>query len=269
MKLKLTIALLLSLTTLISCSSGGNDDDGDSGDSLSRNACSTIGLSTRIITGSECSENNSPVVEILLFQDDGRGAICSGTMLTSRTVLTAAHCFFERPNRVVVTAAGISVDGTTVNVHPDVRVDEANKAVFNDVAIITLASDVTLPTLPIVASRSVVAGDEIAIYGYGQTEEESDSNSTSGRLRSGEMKVTEVNANFVDALFTGEGSNTCSGDSGGPAIIEVNGQPGIAAVTSSGAIVDCGAGDLSRFANVQGASILDFITRIVPNVGVI
>ncbi len=271
--------LLLTLTLLlISCTSdsGGDDDSSDNNNDneLSTNACGSLGLTTRsnttrIINGTACNENNSPVVELVLTLPDGREGTCTGNMLTSTEVLTAAHCFFESPVRVVVTASGVSEVATRVISHPQVSVDLSG-LVNNDVAIVRLANPVGLPTLPIVLSRSVKSGDEIKIFGYGITEDQNLSNNTTGTLRSGEMSVSGVDSNFVSAGFNGkDGSNTCSGDSGGPALLEFDNRIGLVGTLSTGAIAACTAGDTSRFTNLQTQSVLQFITANVPGVGVI
>lgn len=272
----LLCAVCLSLLALSACTNGGSDDDQNDGGgdgpnqpTLSENACSSLGLGTRIISGTECSENNSPVMELTITLPDGRLGTCSGTLITSRYVLTAAHCFFERPVRTVASASGVSVDAESIAVHPDVRVDESQLSVFNDVALVRLASPVTLPTLPILGSRSAVVGDVISIFGYGQTENQSSGTDTVGRLRSGEMSISGVNSNFIDARYDGEGSNTCSGDSGGPALVNVNGRQAIAGVLSSGSFVNCDVGDTSRFSNLQSASIFNFITSVVRDVEIL
>jgi len=271
-----TFRLLLVLVVMfsVSCRSGGSDGDSGSGSdggdtSLSRNTCGLVGLGTRIITGTECTETNSPIVQVDLGFSDGRSGVCSGTMIASQWVLTAAHCFFENPSSVFVSAGGVSVQGISAIVHPDVRVDEQNQAVFNDLALIKLANPVSLPTIAIVASKAPISGDLIDIYGYGLSEDQSSSNNTVGTLRSGQMQVSQVSAYFVDAFYNGEGSNTCSGDSGGPALLSVGAQVALVGVTSSGSLVNCEKGDTSRFTNVQQSNNLSFITKYVPNVKVL
>lgn len=276
MKKLLLIALTALLISCTSSSGDNNDNPSDGGDDngLSTNACSSLGLSTRvsttrIVNGTDCNENNSPVVELLLTLPDGRTGTCTGNMLTSTEVLTAAHCFFDNPVEVIATASGVSARAIRVISHPQVSVS-ANGFVTNDAAIVRLASPVNLPTLPVVLSRAPKSGDEIKIFGYGITEDQTLTNNTTGTLRSGEMKVSEVNSDFVSADFNGDdGSNTCSGDSGGPALLEFDGKIGIIGVLSTGAILECTAGDTSRFTNLQTQSVISFITSNAPGVKVI
>jgi len=257
---KTKYALVISMSLLL-LSCGGDDTGGN----LSTNTCGLLGLPTKIINGTACSDTDSPVVRITLISRSGKPFLCTGTMLTSTKVLTAAHCFFEPIRAAYIEAGRLRADATRVTVHPGVS--EQPTAVFNDVAILTLKTAVNLPTVPLFTSRALEAGDKIAIYGYGQTEDESPDHFTAGILRSGQMRLDSVTPDHLIAAFDGKkGSNTCFGDSGGPAIFSSGGIVGIVGITSSGVVSDCGPGDVSLFANTQGASVLNFIRTAVPGV---
>ncbi len=258
--------LLISSIVFFAACSGGGGDDSDSSNDLGTGACSTLGLQTRIINGSSCTEQGSPVVELTLIADNGVASLCTGTMITSTDVLTAGHC------AVGMTSAYITVGGTRVNaaqvaIHPGYSSQPS--AVFNDVAVYRLSSAVSLPTVPLLISRDVQVSDTIQIFGYGQTENQSDNNDTSGTLRAGEMRVDNVTADHLFTVFNGDGSNTCFGDSGGPALLTSGASAGIVGVTSTGQREDCGEGDISLFANIQGQSVFDFIIAVSPGAGVI
>jgi hypothetical protein len=126
---------------------------------------------------------------------------------------------------------------------------------------VELEAAVNLPVMPLMLSQPVVAADEIQIFGFGTTE-----SGTLGQLFSGEMRVSSVTPDHLISSFSGQGSNTCTGDSGGPAFLTVNGRVGIVGLTSSGFREDCAAGDTSLFANVQSADYFGFIRSVVPNV---
>jgi secreted trypsin-like serine protease len=250
------IALSLFLS---SCGGGGGDgnDASGGGDGLSNNACETLGLNARIINGTECSTSDSPVVRITLLFNNGSGASCSGTMLTQTHVLSAAHCFTAEVRSASITANGRRIDGVRYFRHPGYT--PTSQALFKDVAVLELGSNAGLPTVPLMVSSSVESGDVVKIFGFGL-----DENGNSGALRSGEMRVSDVTTDHLISSFGGDGSNHCSGDSGGPAIFAGKNGIGIVGIISSGFLKECGVGDTSLFANTQSAEYLNFIRQTVP-----
>ena len=264
MRLLRVLVGLLLLCNLSACRNGGGGDDSGG---LSTNACSMLGLQSKIVNGTECSSDNSPVVMIVMRASNGDTYLCSGTMLTQTHVLTAAHCFFENITDAVIRAHGRSIPATHVAVHPGVS--EQQTAIFNDVAILTLSSAANLPTLPLATSTQPRGGDTLGIFGYGVVEGTNEGSSSAGVLRSGEMEVDNVTNDHIFTKYNGDGSNTCFGDSGGPAIFEVNGHPAIVGITSTGIRQDCLSGDVSLFAYTESQSILNFIRQVVPSVGTI
>jgi secreted trypsin-like serine protease len=236
-------------------------------------ACNVIDLDTRskdkgskIVQGSECSSENSPIVNITLLPEKGGVATCSGTMLTSRHVLTAAHCYQAQSKDQDIVSSSVSVNGRdvpvdNVTIHPQYNGDVVPAQ--NDVAVVLLDREVAARTVPILLSRSLQPQDTIAIYGFGQ-----DENEDSGVLRSGEMDIVGINGQFFYGKFQEGGSTICSGDSGGPAIIkfksgDIN-KIGIVGVISFGS-VPCNSDSTAGFANIQSSSVLSFLSEILPN----
>ena len=257
MLIKLPRVFLVTATLfLISCGGGGG-----SGDSLSTNQCSALGLNTKIINGTECSTGGSPVLALNLVNRDGTGSLCSATVITANQLLTAAHCFVTKP----VLSAFVEVDGnriygSKVHVHPQANVNESQGTAVNDVAILDLEENVNRPTVALLTSTSPAIGDRFAIFGFGL-----DSYGQLGELRSGEMRINNIDFNYIVANYEGDGSNTCNGDSGGPAIFTLsNGTSAVFGVTSSGTAKDCQIGDHSYFANIQLPIMANFIRSVAP-----
>jgi len=260
--------LALSTILLGGCGGGGSGD-GSSDSDLSRNACGTLGLNTKIINGTACDTSGSPIVEINLYARNGGIGLCSGTVVQSRFVLTAGHCFAEGGDAAIESASITSGSSETfasrVFIHP--QYGQSNEGpVFNDVAVLEFPSALNRPTLPVIANRKVTSADEIAIYGFGF-----DENGSFGVLKSGEMDVADVTPNHIISVFGGPGSNTCNGDSGGPAVIQyvnAGGETitGVVGVTSTGTNEACTEGDTSLFANVQEEPILSFLKQRVPGI---
>ncbi len=267
MKCSAIILLLLCSISIAGCGGGGGSGSSNSSNPLDTNACSVIGVSAKIINGTQCNgESNSPVVKIYI-DSATEGALCTGTLITPTKVLTAAHCFRSfNVQSTSVFAGGRQISASSWTVHPNYRVT-ANE-IFNDIAVITLSQATAAPTLPLLVSRSVESGDTLSIFGYGQ-----DNNGFNETFRSGRMLVQDVTSTYVSAFFEGEGSDPCFGDSGGPALFSFtrDGRTvvGIAGVLSSGTSENCSANDLNFYTNPQNSEIFNFIAAHANGVGTI
>jgi hypothetical protein len=108
-------------------------------------------------------------------------------------------------------------------------------------------------------AQSVAEGDILTILGYGVTNGVTQVGS--GVLRIGEMRVNEVTTDSIFSDYTPPAmSNTCFGDSGGPAFVEAeDGGLALAGITSTGTNITCAIGDRSAFTNLTNQAILAFI----------
>lgn len=259
------------LTGAILLLSGCGGGDG-SGQAPANDACSLLGLPTlslKIINGSVCGElSSSPVVRVVTVDNSRRvRTFCSGTMITSREVLTAAHCFVRRSSGTYISYGEFSgarlVAAESVDIHPGYTALGASgsESTFNDIAVIHLEENVPLPPLPLLTSRALREGSLLSIFGYGSDE----NGEFSGvDLRSGQMLVDSVTENHIIAVYEGEGSNACQGDSGGPLVASLRGVPLLAGVTATGTLEGCGPGDRSYFMNLSSESISEFLQSVAP-----
>lgn len=258
-------ALCLALS-LLACGGGGGSDGG--GGDLSQDSCGVLGL--KIFGGSVCTPaSESPVVSFTANLTDGRRTLCSGTLISSNAILTAGHCLPGKGSEVesvAVVVGGQTIAASGFAVHPGYSERADLGVIFSDVGIITLPANVNISPLPLLLSRATETGDIIDIFGYGINEA-----GEVGLLRSGQMLLSGVSSNHLFAAFGDSGSNTCLGDSGGPALITLsNGSTGIVGLTSTGDADNlCARGDTSVFANTQEASTLQFIQSLAGSVGTI
>ncbi len=218
----------------------------------------TIGVNTRIINGEVCDAANSPVVQLEL-RNGNRIGLCSGTVISKRAVLTAAHCLVG-VSGVVVHAGSVRSVASSYHYHPDYNAKNNDSPESNDIGIVSLDSNLPTRVIGIVSvNTTFVSGEKAIIAGYGNDEHQ-----RAGILRAGTMTLTSASTEGIYSYFDGSGSNSCSGDSGGPYLVKRNGEWLIAGTTSWGTVERCLAGDRSFFANVASPSNQNFIRQYVP-----
>jgi S1-C subfamily serine protease len=214
---------------------------------------------TKIVGGMGCGSPNGTVVKLLLFDEEDNQTICSGVRLNETTILTAAHCLNEFVFSVSIElGSGQRVVPTKITLHPEAT--DLGSSFINDVALLTISppeGDIPPPAVSI--AEGVAIGDKLYILGYGVTS--GSSQSGSGVLRMGEMRVNEVTTDLIFSDYTPPTlSNTCFGDSGGPAFVD-DGDGGLvlAGIISTGTNVMCVMGDRSAFTNLTNQALRAFI----------
>jgi secreted trypsin-like serine protease len=253
-----TYLAVITVTLLIGCGGGGGGSD----------SCDTI--TGKITGGSSCSTEGTAVVAVIPVVSDGQGVraagVCTGTVVTSDDILTAAHCITD-PLRegadgfVVVTGDGV-YPVVRYQVNPEYR---GIGSAF-DTAMITVNRDMGIPAVPINVSDAVAEGEEITVYGYGR-DEEGQTFLDLGRAayKSGRMIVGVVARGLFAASFDDTGAAICQGDSGGPVIQVLNGVPSIVGVTSL-TVQGCLEGSISGFVSMQIRGNVEFVRNYAGDV---
>lgn len=265
---KILNLLAISATALlVSCGSdGGGSESIDQCGALGLNAATSTAKSTaKIANGTDCTDlNKSPVVIVVVNSPDGSTGLCSGTMITQTKVLTAAHCLENASSIDVLLGVSASklayVTSNSWQIHPNFS-RASNGILGNDVGVVNVPVPLPLPTVPILASAAPQVGQKAVVFGYGTTGAADDY----GQLRSGVMKIAAVDAGRIFADYEGGTSNVCSGDSGGPLLLQIGSQLTIGGTTSYGDSRTCTVGERSVFMNMQSPSIQSFLRSVAPD----
>ncbi|XP_043208290.1 suppressor of tumorigenicity 14 protein homolog [Amphibalanus amphitrite] len=255
-----------------------NNPAPDGGSSINC-TCGQVNRTTRIVGGTETEESEYPWQAGVWPVYGERVLLCNGSVLSSRYVLTAAHCVQGTPSVVMVMLGNVrgnppsgeeSFQASRILVHP---LWEQSR-IFHDFALLQLnrqipfssyVSPVCLPT-PGETYEDLVA----TASGLGKL-------STEGPVSDALMEVDlyildpincgammhllELPYNSSVVLCAGGtgGKGTCFGDSGGPLVTEVDGRFVLVGITSFGKGGCAIADQPAFFARVTG--VLDWIVE--------
>jgi len=229
----------------------------------------------RIVNGSAKGGEFQEVNELYINFSDGSWGACTGTWIGLHKILTAAHCVTEEDAQPVAANAVTVVSETDqgiasyrsirIDTHPNYSsIGRTASDVFPgylfpayDIAVVTFAESFAgMPAL--LSNKSPLVGDTLALVGFGLTGEEG---SEYGIGNVGQTKIDYLDSHRIFWDFEGgDESNTCLGDSGGPAYIDFGSGYRLVGITSGGTSESCSEGDLSFDMRID--AYLDWLVQI-------
>ena len=237
--------------------------------------CDAGGSDPGIIGGTKLGSQSRIAAGMVILYDARIKSQCSGILVSSDIVLTAAHCLNDSdPTDVIV---GFTTDflcdwsnnhmdrflnGSEKRIHPQYRslegattLDEQQSRIGFDLALLKLRASAPWGTNPLgVALQKTDWPNESAIYlaGYGRLLDYRFPDNSDPMLRVTDVKfapeaqsiwngLSDSKGYYRDMVFFDMrgGKGACSGDSGGPVLIYKNGNYLVAGTASFVAPQDC------------------------------
>merc|ERR1711892_462071 len=266
----------------VECEDEDVTDAPDGGEDSTGNCTCGITKNNRVVGGVETEVNQYPWMVGILDKTNNNVQLCGGSLIASRFVLTASHCFADDDPTKWLLVLGEHNLYETGETELETKYFEVEKVILhanydfpsNDIALLVLAEEVDISiynTVCLPDEGEKFAGQNALVYGWGALE--FDTGSYPDTLQEVELPVKtheeclEQNSMATEGkmLCAGGvlGEDACQGDSGGPLSVETDGQHELIGVVSGG--MGCGDGvNIGFFAEVS--SFIDWIAdRMAEN----
>jgi secreted trypsin-like serine protease len=222
------------------------------GDKIPVELLATLDPETEIVGGQNALAHEFPFMVHLksFLGTDGSYSQCGGSILSSKYILTAAHCvYFDNLRYIQVIAGDHDLDRTDDGVTQDryaVKIMYAgynSTTAVNDIVILELQNELTwsntVSQACLASGTDTYAGWQGTVIGWGRTSQGGTSASILQKLNMEILSTAECNKlgarsatdKQICVIDRYNAKGVCHGDSGGPLIVNQNGrlrQAGIA-----------------------------------------
>jgi secreted trypsin-like serine protease len=252
-------------------------------------AVTPVDATSKILGGVQAAEGAWPWIAALLYAKDPNvysAQFCSGVLIDKSWVLTAAHCVQGMSASEIQVAVGAYdltkfTGGRTpvksIRIHPQY----SSTSLYNDIALVELGVPSPVAPIALFSGESAdntppsLLGRLVTVLGWGLAD-----SATSWYypeiLR--QVNLPVVADSTCNAIYTYpispaqfcagyyEGKDACEGDSGGPAVVQVDGRWVHAGIVSAGVSCQLYYGWYGKY--TRTSAHLAFIRQSVPNVAV-
>ena len=250
-------------------------------------ALAPVEETSKILGGVQAAPGAWPWIAALLYANDSNvysAQFCSGVLIDKSWVLTAAHCVQGMSAQGIQVAVGAwdltAFTGSrtpvrSIRIHPQF----SSTSLYNDIALLELSVPSSIQPITLFSGESVdntppsLLGKLVTVLGWGVAD-----STTSWYypeiLRQVSLPVVAdstcndiyINPVLPSQFCSGywEGKDACEGDSGGPAVVQVDGHWVHAGIVSAGVSCQEYFGWYGKY--TRTSAYLSFIRQYAPSV---
>jgi hypothetical protein len=145
-------------------------------------AASAAPATTSVVNGEAAEHGSFPYLAFVYYREGGMAQACTGTVVSSNVILTAAHCVVDEEHGVLRSPAGFKVvtgnvelgaservvsNVSSLAVHPEYAWS-GDYAHWADAALLQLSQPIAAPAVKLATSEAWVAGGPALMVGSGE-----------------------------------------------------------------------------------------------------